>query len=40
VFTNVILKTCSLAKAFKQTPNQQYMILLIVTDGTINDMVR
>ncbi len=39
IFTNVILKTCSLAKALTQNPDQQaYMILLIVTDGTINDM--
>ena len=39
IFTNVILKTCSLAKTLVQNPDQQaYMILLIITDGTINDM--
>lgn len=38
VFSNVVYRAASLAKSLQQTPNQKYVVLMIITDGTINDM--
>ena len=38
VFTNVVCRAASLAKSLSQTPKQKYVVLMIITDGTINDM--
>lgn len=38
VFSNIVYRSASLAKSLQQTPRQKYVVLMIITDGTINDM--
>lgn len=38
VFSNVVYRAASVAKSLSQTPRQKYVVLMIITDGTINDM--